>query len=86
MSDPFEEAAAAGVRVVDLRGLNCPLPVLKTKKALAGMVPGARLVVLATDPMAAIDIPHHCAEAGHALLARDAGEGGVLRFLIRCGG
>jgi len=56
-------------RRLDLRGLACPLPVLKTRKALRGLPPGARLLVEANDPLAAIDIPHFCAEAGHRLLA-----------------
>lgn len=55
-------------RVLDLLGLNCPLPVLKTRRALARMSPGARLRVLASDPMAALDLPHMCAEDGHTLV------------------
>lgn len=66
---------------LDLKGLNCPLPVLKTRRALARMAPGARLLVEATDPMAAIDMPHFCTEAGHRLVGR-ATDGPVLRFLI----
>lgn len=77
-------AAAQGATLLDLRGLNCPLPVLRTRKALARMAPGSRLVVSATDPMSAIDIPHHCREAGHRLLATTR-EAGVLRFLIERG-
>lgn len=55
-------------RVLDLLGLNCPLPVLKTRRALARLRPGARLRVLASDPMAALDLPHMCAEDGHILV------------------
>jgi tRNA 2-thiouridine synthesizing protein A len=67
--------------VLDLRGLKCPLPVLKTARHMANYLPGTRFLVLATDPMAAIDIPHFCAEQGHVLVttARDAE---VLRFEI----
>ncbi|MCK5931441.1 MAG: sulfurtransferase TusA family protein [Fulvimarina manganoxydans] len=53
---------------LDLRGLKCPLPTLKTRKALLTMTKGERLTILADDPMAAIDIPHFCNEAGHRLV------------------
>ena len=59
--------------VLDLIGLNCPLPALRTRRALARMPAGARLVVRASDPLAATDLPHLCAEDGHRLvgLSRD---------------
>ncbi len=70
---------------LDLRGLKCPMPVLRTRKALRTMQPGSRLMVEATDPLSAIDIPNFCREDGHVLL--DAAEsGGVRRFLIERGG
>nr|WP_210272546.1 sulfurtransferase TusA family protein [Chthonobacter rhizosphaerae] len=69
---------------LDLRGLNCPLPVLKTRRALARLAPGARVLVEATDPMSAIDLPHFCAESGHRLVDR-ATDGPVLRFLVEKG-
>lgn len=68
---------------LDARGLLCPLPVLKARKRLAGMAPGAVLRLLADDPAAAVDVPHFCAEAGHEIVGRDA-EAGV--WLIRRGG
>ena len=52
---------------LDLRGLKCPLPALLAKKALAKAAPGAKLTVLADDPMAAVDIPHMCHGEGHAV-------------------
>jgi len=67
---------------LDLSGLNCPLPALRTAKALRRMPPGAALVVTCTDPMAAIDIPHCVAEAGATLVSRSA-DNGVLTFRIR---
>lgn len=71
-------------RTIDTSGLACPLPVLKARKALLAMAPGERLALTATDPMAAIDIPHFCREAGHRLL--DSSEGaGVLSFTIERG-
>ena len=79
-----DSIAWKGDRAVDARGLACPLPVLKARKALLAMAPGERLLVEATDPMAAIDIPHFCNEAGHRLVASTA-EDGVHRFLIERG-
>lgn len=69
----------------DLRGLNCPLPVLRARKRLASMAPGARLWVETTDPLAVIDIPAFCTDGGHRLVASEALEGGH-RFLIERGG
>jgi tRNA 2-thiouridine synthesizing protein A len=58
--------------------------VLKARKALVAMAPGDRLALTATDPMAAIDIPHFCNEAGHRLI--DSGkQDGALVFLIERG-
>ena len=67
--------------VLDLSGLLCPLPVLKARKALLALPPGSELVILATDPMAAIDMPHFCNEQGHTLLEQSK-EAQVLRFRI----
>ncbi len=68
----------------DLRGLKCPLPVLKTKKRLASLPPGATLCVETTDPLAVIDIPHFCNESGHILIETVSTAGGH-RFVIRKG-
>ncbi|WFT79449.1 sulfurtransferase TusA family protein [Methylobacterium sp. CB376] len=79
MSDTTDESGADDL---DLRGLKCPLPVLRTRKALRALPPGRRLVVRCTDPLAAIDIPHLLHETGDRLeAAREAG--GVLVFEIR---
>jgi len=75
----------ARIEVYDLKGLNCPLPVLKASKKLSGMRPGARLWLETTDPLAAIDIPAFCAESGHRLMETVAVDGGH-RFLIERGG
>lgn len=69
----------------DLRGLNCPLPVLRSRKRLAGMAPGAQLWIETTDPLAVIDIPAFCNDSGHRLLSTVAVDGGH-RFLIERGG
>jgi len=66
---------------LDTRGLRCPLPVLQARKRLMALAAGQRLLVQATDPMAAIDFPNFCREAGHRLVA-SATDGPVLRFLI----
>ena len=66
---------------LDLKGLNCPLPVLRTGKALNNLVSGDLLIVEATDPMAAIDIPHFCREQGHQLTGTEK-DGSILRFTI----
>jgi tRNA 2-thiouridine synthesizing protein A len=66
--------------LIDARRLKCPLPVLKMEKRLAALPPGASLVVLATDPMAKVDIPLYCRQHGHdCVLSLD---GDVLRFAI----
>ncbi len=69
----------------DCIGLLCPLPVLRARKVLAGMTAGQVLRVLASDEMAAIDLPHFCAGAGHVFLGATQIEGGTA-YLIRCGG
>ena len=61
---------------IDARGLLCPLPVLKLRKRLLSLSPGATVILVATDRAAAIDVPHFCAEAGHHLReTRDLGAG-----------
>ncbi|MDE2444956.1 MAG: sulfurtransferase TusA family protein [Alphaproteobacteria bacterium] len=67
---------------LDLSGLLCPLPVLKARKALASLPKGAELVILATDPMAAIDMPHFCNEQGHMLLEQSK-TGDTWHFRIK---
>jgi tRNA 2-thiouridine synthesizing protein A len=70
------------VRTLDLRGLKCPLPVLKTRKFLAAMAPGERVEVLCTDPMSLVDLPHLLRETGDVLEAQSrAAEAAV--FVIR---
>lgn len=68
---------------IDARGLKCPLPVLKLEKWLAEAAPGARLVLLASDPMARIDIPLHCRQHGHGFEEEPAE--GHLRFVVTTG-
>ena len=67
---------------LDLKGLKCPLPALKARKALKGMAPGTEVQVLCTDPMSAIDIPNLVRETGDILVDQTRDES-VLRFVIR---
>jgi tRNA 2-thiouridine synthesizing protein A len=69
--------------IIDCRGLKCPLPVLRTEKRLAQLPPAARVIVLATDPIARIDIPLFCTQHGHA--CEMSLEGEVMRFAITKG-
>jgi len=65
---------------IDARGLRCPLPVLRLEKQLDGMQPGERIILLADDPVAGIDVPLLCQRAGHrCALTRDAA---TFRFEI----
>jgi tRNA 2-thiouridine synthesizing protein A len=68
--------------LLDVKGLSCPLPVLRANRALRGMEPGARLRVLATDRASVADFESFCRETGHALLAFSE-EAGTFSFLIR---
>ncbi|HXE17288.1 MAG TPA: sulfurtransferase TusA family protein [Stellaceae bacterium] len=68
--------------LLDAKGLKCPLPVLKARKAMKALAPGAVLRVLATDPGAVGDFTHFCAVTGHRLLEHRAEGDGVLVFEI----
>jgi tRNA 2-thiouridine synthesizing protein A len=57
--------------VLDLRGLKCPLPVLKARKTIKGLSAGDRLILECTDPMTAIDVPHFASQDGHILEAQE---------------
>ena len=72
------------ITVLDLRGLKCPLPVLKADKAIKPMVSGKRIWLETTDPLAAIDIPAFCNEKGHLLIETTKAQG-CQRFLIERG-
>ncbi|WP_372887555.1 sulfurtransferase TusA family protein [Shimia sp.] len=66
---------------IDAIGLLCPLPVLKLRKRLKPLAPGGRIRLIADDPAAVIDVPHFCAESGHALI-ESAESDGRLVFLV----
>ncbi len=70
---------------LDLRGLNCPLPILYARKAIRELAPGALIEALATDPLAPEDFAAFCETSGDTLIAC-VEEGGVFRILIRRAG
>jgi tRNA 2-thiouridine synthesizing protein A len=67
--------------LIDARGHHCPVPTLRLRRALEAAKPGARVRLLADDPMARIDVPHFAAQAGLELLEM-AEDAGVLSFLV----
>ena len=68
-------------RELDARGLNCPLPILKTKKSLSEMISGSVLKILATDPGAAKDFEAFAKQTGNALLTQSESNGEFLFFM-----
>ena len=71
--------------LLDAKGLKCPLPVLKARKAMKPLAAGETLLVEATDPSAAQDFASFCETTGHELLDSRR-EGEVYSFLIRKAG
>jgi tRNA 2-thiouridine synthesizing protein A len=69
-------------KVLDAKGLNCPLPILKAKKALKDVPSGGTLEVLATDPGAVADFGAFCRTTGNELV-ESSREGNVFRFVIK---
>ena len=85
----MSEGVDKGAVELDVRGLICPLPVLRARKALAALAPGELLRVYCTDPAAMADFPAYCTVAGHTLLEanrREADQDSEFIFLIRRGG
>jgi tRNA 2-thiouridine synthesizing protein A len=69
-------------QTLDAKGLNCPLPILKAKKAITALPAGATLEVLATDPGAVKDFQAFSRTTGHELL-ESTQEGNVFRFVLK---
>lgn len=70
------------MNVLDARGLKCPLPVLRARKAMKDVAPGGLLQILATDPGAPSDFVHFCETTGHSVVENSqAGE--VFTIVIR---
>ena len=78
---PMVNGKAGSEETLDLRGLKCPLPAMKTRTAVARLARGDVLRVLTTDPMSAIDVPHAVSGAGGKLFAQRR-DGDVLTFDI----
>lgn len=88
MGEPAATAAAAvpvADRALDAKGLDCPLPILRTKVALAKMGVGEVLHVVATDPHSRIDFKAFCARTPHELMHMEEGDG-LYQFWIRNAG
>lgn len=68
--------------VLDLRGLKCPLPALFAKRALLRANPGTVLEIVADDPLAAVDIPHMCAEESIDVVSSRR-DGELVRLRLR---
>jgi tRNA 2-thiouridine synthesizing protein A len=68
--------------VLDAKGLNCPLPILKAKKALQGVPAGGLLEIYATDPGAVKDFEAFCRSTGNELVTSSQ-EGNVFKFVIK---
>jgi tRNA 2-thiouridine synthesizing protein A len=67
---------------LDTRGLNCPLPILQTKKTIAQLTSGAVLKIAATDPGSVKDMEAFCQQSGHQLLQSDQ-DGNAFVFVIQ---
>jgi len=86
MEDPPKDASQRPegpppAATVDARGHRCPTPTLRLRRALERVGPGERVLLIADDPMARIDVPYFLAEAGAELLW-SSDEGGRLQFLV----
>ena len=82
---PLPDAAPDADQTLDVRGLMCPLPVLKARKVLKRLAPGATLAVLATDPASVIDFRHFCETTPFELLGWRE-QAGTYAFRIRAPG
>lgn len=71
-------------KTLDAKGMSCPMPLLKTKKAMDSINSGQILEVLGTDPGSRNDLPSWCARAGHEFLG-DVEDAGFCRFYIKKG-
>lgn len=70
------------VHTLDARGLNCPLPILRTKKAIAALSSGEVLEITATDPGSVKDLDSFCSQTGNEMLSSEEIENGFI-FRIR---
>ena len=66
---------------LDLNGLNCPLPVLKTKKFLATIESGIQVKILTSDPASLIDLQDFCSKTGHKLIAQNKEDNIIITII-----
>ncbi|QRN41696.1 MAG: hypothetical protein GKC53_06255 [Neisseriaceae bacterium] len=71
------------METLDVKGLRCPIPILKAKKALAGLESGDVLSVLTTDESAPTDFKQFCFQTGHQLLECSMKELGYYQIIIK---
>lgn len=83
MSDAQSTPSTAREVVLDLPGMCCPMPVLKAKKALSGMAPGALLEVRSSDPHSHPDLAEFCRQTGHVLVGQVQLAEGNTRWISR---
>jgi len=73
------------VTLLDLSGFKCPLPALKTRKALKGVAVGEHLEVRCTDPLAGIDIPNLIRETGDQIVSQQQTDRHIIFVIAKCG-
>lgn len=76
--------ASGEPETLDFRGMRCPLPVIRLEARLRRAAPGDQFRVMADDPIAAVDIPHACAEGGHTVTGRTEDDG-ICVFMVTTG-
>jgi tRNA 2-thiouridine synthesizing protein A len=74
--------STSATQSLDARGMNCPLPILRTKKALTNLRTGETLAVISTDPGSVKDMQAFCKQTGNELISSSANQG-EFEFLIR---
>jgi tRNA 2-thiouridine synthesizing protein A len=79
---PASQGRLMAEKTMNLRGLKCPLPALKTRKALSALAAGDVLTIECTDPLSAIDIPNLLRETGD-VMETSSKTGEILLFRIR---
>lgn len=72
------------IKLLDLSGFKCPLPALKTRKALKGVAIGEQLEVRCTDPLAAIDIPNLIRETGDQIVSQQQTDRQIIFVIAKC--
>ncbi len=72
------------IKLLDLSGYKCPLPVLKTRKALKSIAVGEQLEVRCTDPLSAIDIPNLIRETGDQMVSQQQYENQIVFVIAKC--